>query len=199
MKLNFIQRYLGPAVDPVSAGIAAVQAGLGIVQTISGDAKAKRLQAQRTAYKTPEEIFKILNLSLNNGQGDTLTRDFQTGQVDRAFSQVLGNATRLGADPNDLSALFDQKINSLMQVGNQFHASNMEAFSKVLSAYDIVAENKAAEWKSQQDILKDQIQAASAEKAAGIQNLGSAANAAISLSSSSQVKQIYDPITGKKL
>lgn len=198
MKLNFIQRYF----IPIAAAAAAAQAAIGLVQTISGNAKAKKLLAQRTAYKTPEEIFKMLNLTLSGAPGDTITRDFQTDQIDRTFSQITGNATRLGADPNDLSALFDQKMNSIMKVGQQFHASNMEAMSKVLSAYDVVAANKSAEWSSQQDIIKDKLQAASAEKAAGIQNIGSAVNAGISLSASAKTsdlyKQIADALTALK-
>lgn len=178
-------------MEPVSASIAAAQAAMGIIQTISGAAKAKRLMAQRTAYKTPDEIWKILNASLSMAGGDTITRDFQTDQIDRGFSQALGTSTRLGADPNDLSALFDQKMQGIMKVGQQFHVSNMEAFGKVLSAYDLIATNKTAEWSSAQDIIKDKLQAAAAEKAAGIQNIGSAANAAIGLSAASKTSNLY--------
>lgn len=200
MKLNFIQKYLDPtgggvaSLSPVGAAISAAQAAMGIIQTISGDAKAKRLMAQRTAYKTPDEIWKILNASLSGAQGDTITRDFQTDQLDRAFSQTLGTATRLGANPNDLSMLFDQKMQGVLKVGQQFHASNMEAFGKVLSAYDLVAQNEAAEWSSEQDILKDKLQAAAADKAAGIQNIGSAANSFISLSAAGKTSNIYTQI-----
>lgn len=178
-------------IDPISAGVSGAQAAMGIIQTISGNARANKAKAKRTAYQTPEEIFKLLNLSLSGGQGDTITRDYQMGQLDRGFSQILGNATRLGADPNDLSALFDQKIQGIIKVGDQFHASNMEAMGKILSAYDIVASNKAAEWSSAQDILKDEIQSATADKAAGIQNIGSAANAFISLKSAADIAKLY--------
>lgn len=188
-----------PGIDPVSASIAGVQAALGIVQTISGDARAKKARAKRTAYQTPEEIYKLLNLSLSGGQGDTITRDFQTGKLDRTFSQILGGATRLGADPNDLSALFDQKIQGIMKVGQEFHASNMEAMSKILTAYDTVSQNKVAEWRSREDMLKDDIQAGAADKAAGIQNIGSSANAFIGLQAASKTANLYDPQTGKKL
>lgn len=150
--------------------------------------------SQRTAYKTPEEIFKILNATLNMAGGDTITRDFQTNQIDKSFSQILGGATRLGANPNDLSALFDQKINGMLKVGQEFHASNMEAFGKVMSAYDMVAQNKVAEWRSKEDILKDKIAAATGEKAAGIQNIGSSANAFISANASAKTSNLYKQI-----
>lgn len=196
MKLNYINRYLEPVtgsggIDPTGGVLTALQTGFGVIQTIMGDAKAKRLLAQRTGYKTPQEVWKILNATLSMAQGDTITRDFQTNQVDRAFSQALGTSTRMGGNPNDLALLFDQKMNSLLKVGQQFHASNMEAFGKVLSAYDIVAQNKAAEWSSQQDIIKDKLQAASADKAAGIQNIGSGFNSLIGLTSASKTMDLY--------
>lgn len=178
-------------IDPVSASIAGLQAAAGLIQTISASSKLKRKKAQRTAYETPDEIFKIRNATLNQAGGDTITRDFQIGELDRTFSKISGDALRLGADPNDLSALFDQKIQGMMKVGQQFHASNMESFSKVLSAYNLVADNKAAEWKSREDMLKDDIQALAAEKAAGIQNLGSALNAGIGIAAAAKTSNLY--------
>lgn len=196
MKLNFIQRYFGPdspgsGINPVGAGIASLQAILGTIQTISGDAKAKKLMAQRTGYVTPDAVYKALNLDFSTAQGDTVTRDYQTNQLDRMFSQALGVSTRLGGDANDLSALFDKLIQGKIQVGQEFHKSNMEGISKVLQGYETVASNKAAEWSSQQDILKDKIQAASGEKAAGVQNIGSAANAFISMGASAKTGDLY--------
>lgn len=208
MRLNFITRYFQTAGDAaggvaaaaatgnpaglaVGATLAGLQAALGLVQTISGNAKVKKLLGQRRAYTTPSEVQKILNYSLSLQGGDTITRDYLTGQIDRSFSQSVNAATQLGADPNDLSRLFEMKVNSLMQVGQQYHASNMEAFSKALAAYDLVASNKTAEWKSQQDIIKDKLQAAGLDKAAGIQNLGSAANAYISLDASRRTSDLY--------
>jgi hypothetical protein len=181
-------------INPVSIGIAAVKTGFDIVRTISADAKMKKLLAQRKAYQTPEEIYKMLELSLSQAGGDTITRDFQTNQLDQDFSSIAGDATRLGANPNDLSALFDKKIQGLMKVGEQFHASNMEGMSKVLSAYDIVASNKAAEQKSQQDILKDKIAAAAGEKAAGGMGLVNDANAFIGLSAAGKIGDLYKQI-----
>lgn len=203
MRTNFIQRYLDPGagatgLDPVSAGIAGLQGALGIIQTISGDAKAKRLRSQRTAYKTPQEIFKILQATEQNMGGyDPTTLGFLTNQTDRAFDQATGAATRLGANPNDLSAIFDQKIQGIMKIGADNHALNMEQFGKYLSALDTVASNKAAEWKSKEDMIKDDIQSATAEKAAGIQNIGSAANAFISMNASAKTADLYTDKTTK--
>lgn len=182
------------ALDPVTTGLAAVQAGLGIYQAISGGIKSKRLMQQRRAYQTPDEIFKMLNLSLSQAGGDTATRDFMTGQVDRNFSQGAGILSRYGDAgdvANDLSFMFNQKMNQIMKVGQEFHASNMEAFSKVLGAYNIVADNAAAEWRSKEDILKDKLQAAAADKAQGIQNIANAANTFIGAQSASKTQDLY--------
>lgn len=189
-----------PSPDPfslaLSSTITGMQAAAGLIQTISGGARTKRLLAQRTAYTTPEEIFKILQATQSMAQGgyDPFTLNFLTNQTDRAFDQATGAATRLGANPNDLSALFDQKMQSIMKIGAENQQLNMANFSRYLSALDVVAQNKTAEWRSQQDLIKDKLQAASADKAAGIQNLGSAANSAISISSSADIMKLYKEI-----
>lgn len=182
-------------LDPISTALASAQTAMGIIQTITGDAKTKRLMGQRRAYKTPEEIYKILQATEQAMGGyDPTTLNFLTNQTDRAFDQATGSAVRLGANPNDLSSLFDQKIQGIMKIGADNHAINMEQFGKYLSALDVVASNKAAEQKSQQDIIKDKLASASAEKAAGIQNLGSAANAFIGLDASSKTSDLYKKI-----
>lgn len=202
MKTQFIQRFYDPVsgaagaasgINPIGAAIAGVQGALGIIQSISGNAKAKRLMSQRQAYKTPEEYFKILRAAQANAQQgyDASTLDYLTNQVDRGASQAYGTAARLGADPNQLSAIFDQKMQGLMKIGAENHALNLQNFGKYLSALDVIGQNKAAEWSSQQDIIKDQLQAASAEKQAGIQNIGSAANAAISLTSAARTSDLF--------
>lgn len=201
MKHNFITRFLGPGdaaagLSPLGPIIAGAQAAAGIIQMISGGAKMKRALAERKAYVTPDEYFKIFQATQSNAQHgfDPTTLNYLTNQTDRAFDQATGAATRLGADPNDLSALFDQKLQAMMKIGAENHQLNMENFSKYLGALDVLGQNKAAEWKSQQDIVKDKIQAASAEKQAGLQNVGSAANAAIGLSASSQTMDLYKQI-----
>lgn len=180
-------------VDPVSAGIAGVQAIAGTIQTISASNKIKKLLAQRTAYKTPEEYFDILNATQSMAQNgyDPVTLDYLTNQNDRSLSSSLSAATRLGADPNQLSALFDQSVQNIFKIGAENAQLNMKNFSRYLDAMDVIGQNKAAEWSSEQDIIKDKLQAASAEKAAGIQNIGSAANAAISMSAASQTADLY--------
>jgi hypothetical protein len=183
------------ALDPVSiglsAGLSALQTGMGIVQTISGNSKLNALQKQRTAYQTPEEINKVLQLAMSNAQGDTQTRDFQLNQLDRAFSSSLGASQRLGADPNGISDLFSQKINGIMKIAESSHASRTEAIGQLFNAYNLVAENKAAEWRSKEDILKDQIQAAAGKVQAGYANMSGGFNTGLSAIEANAASNLY--------
>lgn len=198
MKNNFIVKYLDPlaslgASGVVGAGLSGLQSVLGIIQMISGDARMKKLSQRRTAYQTPDEIFDILQATQNRAQQgyDPVTLNYLTNQADRTFDQASGAMLRLGGDPNELSALLDQTMQARMKIGAENHALNMENFSKYLSAVNTVAENKAAEWKSREDIIKDQMQSAGADKQAGLQNVVSAANAFMSLLSSAKTAGLY--------
>lgn len=180
--------------------LAAAQAALGAGQMITGAGRAKRLMQQRTAYKTPEEYFKILQAtqSMASSGFDAFTLNYLTNQTDRAFSQQLGVAERLGANPNDLSALFDQKLQGVMKIGAQNHALNMANIEKFFTAMDVIGQNKAAEWKSQQDIIKDQLQSAAEDKKAGLQNMFGSFNAAISSWASDKTMDLYNEKKEKK-
>jgi len=202
MKLNFITRYfdLGAALGgalgaagPIGIGLSAAQTALGLVQSISGDAKMKKLLAQRKAYVTPDEIYDILNATASRASSgyDPTTLNYLTNQTDRAFSSSIDAATLLGGDPNDLSALFDQKMQATMKIGAENQLLNMKNFERFLQAESVVADSKAAEQKSQQDMLNDRIQAAAANKQAGLQNIGSGLNAGLSVASSYGTAGLY--------
>lgn len=180
-------------IDP-----ATLQQALGVAQTVYGAISGNNAQqgiekamAKRKAFVTPDEVFKILNATQYNAQGDTVTRDFQMGQVDRAFANSVGTAQRLGADPNDLSALFDQKIQGILKVGEQFHNSNMQAFGGYLSALNVVAENKAAEQISRDNMLKDEIQAFAQRKRDATGNVSGGINTVLSGLSAAQQMDLY--------
>lgn len=181
------------ATGPVGLGLGAAQTALGIVQAISNNAKGNRLMRRRRAYQTPEEIFKILNAVENRATSgyDPGTLSYITGQVDRSFSDTLNAATQLGADPNDLSRLLDQKIQATFKIGAENQLRNMENFNKYLGALETVAANDAAEQKSQQDLIKDELQAASAGEQAGFQNILGGANTALSTISSLNTANLY--------
>lgn len=186
---------LGDLANPVSLGLGILQTGIGIVDTLSNKAKQKKLLGQRKAYQTPQEVFDILNATQNNAsQGlDATTLNYLTNQTDQAFSSSIGAANRLGADPNDLSAIFSQKVNSIMQIGAQNHQANMANFRQYLNALGTVADNKAAEYKSQQDIIKDKLQAAGVNLQTATGNISSGVNTVLSSLSAAQIANLYNP------
>lgn len=171
---------LGSALPFVGAGIGLAQAGIGIVQDIKAKKQINGLLDQRSAFKTSGQVYDIVNATLNNAQGDTITRDYQTNQIDQNLANTLGTATRLGADPNVLSSLFGNSVNGIMQAGEQFHASNTAAFSNVISAFKLLSENKDAEYASGQNIIKDKLAAAGANLATGTQNISGGINTTLS-------------------
>lgn len=207
MKTQFIQRYFDPVssaagaaagMTPVGLAVGGLQTILGTVQTIVGSERAKRLQQMLRPYETPDEVFQILNATKNlASQGyDPATLAYLTNQTDNAFASSAGLAKRLGADANTLSNLFNDKIQATMRIGAENHALNMENFSKYLSALSTVSENKAAEQKSKNDIIKDKIQAAVADKQAGLQNISGGFNTALSTISASKSNKLFT--AGKK-
>lgn len=173
----------------IVVGVATV--GYGAYSKGRANKKQKDALSKRKAYTTQDETYQILNALENKSQGDTQTRDYQTQQIDNAFSQQLGVAELLGADANDLSGMFQQKINGILQVGQQFHASNMEAFGKYIGALDMVAKSKDAEYGSQQNIVKDAIQAAAADGKAADATINSGINTALAGYSSYQSNKLY--------
>lgn len=186
---------------PVGLITSGLQTAFGVIQTISADAKLKKLLAQRTAYKTPEEYFDILNATQNRAQQgfDAFTLNYLTSEAEKGLSDTLGSATRLGANPNELSNYFENFSRNIMRIGAENQRLNMENFTRYLSALDVIGQNKAAEWKSQQDIIKDKIQAAAADKAAGFQNIGSGLNAGVSAYSAGQTSKLYNEDMFKKI
>lgn len=181
--------------DPLTL-LAAGQTVLGAVQTLSGKSKINKLLAKRKPYQTPDEIFQILEATQSNAQQgfDPTTLAYLTNQTDRSFASGLGTATRLGADPNALSQLFDQKIQATMKIGAENSRLNMENFNRYLGALDAVAANRAAEQKSEQDLIKDELQAAGAQVQSGTGNLSGGINTGIAAYGANQTANLYKQI-----
>lgn len=148
----------------------------GAVKSGQANRATKKALANRKPYKTPDEVFEMLNAVTQKAQGDTETRDFQTQQIDNAFAGQLEIAELLGADPNDLSAMFNQKMQGIIQVGENFHRSNMEAFGNYLSALNVVGQNKAAEAGSADNLIKDELQALALRKSDANKTINSGLN-----------------------
>lgn len=184
------------ALSPISLGLSGAQTALGIYQQIAGNAKMKKLLAQRKSYQTPDEIFQMVNALQNNVQPDAAAYSFLTNRIDRARDASLGTAERLGANPNDLSGILDQSIQGLMQVGDKFTDDNMKKFYSYMQGLSTLADNKAAEWKSEQDILKDKIQAAGGQAQAGASNISGGINNVVSTLSSDKISKLYKEMVG---
>lgn len=185
---------ISPTLITEALGLA--QGIAGAIGGIGANKKIKDLVASRKAYSTPDEIFQMLNATEFNAQGDTKTRDFETGQIDRGFGQAIGTAEFLGADANSLSSLFDSRVNSLLKVGEQYHASNMESFGKYLGALDEVAKNKVSEQISADNLIKDKIQALAKQKTDATANVGNGLNAIIGGLAADQTMNLYKELPG---
>jgi hypothetical protein len=186
---------LGDAAMPVSLGIGALETGIDIIQNIKAKKERNRLLAQEKAYQTPQEIYDALSASENYAsQGfDPITLNYLNTQTNQAFSSGVNSAEFLGADPNTLSSLFGQKIDSIMKIGAQNHQLNTQNFSQYLNALNTLGANKAAEQRSQQDILKDKIQAESANVASSAQGISNGLNTMLSSLDASAVSSLYNP------
>lgn len=182
---------LAGALPFVGAGIGALQAGIGIVQDIKSRKKINGLLSQRKAFQTSQQVYDIVNATLNQAQGDTITRDYETNAINQNLSNTLGTATRLGADPNMLSSLFQNSVNGIMRAGQEFHQSNTAAFSNVINAFKLLADNKDAEYASQQDIIKDKLAAAGANLQTGTQNISGGINTVLSSLSSKATGDLF--------
>lgn len=191
---NYIRLFHNPLAGIAAAqGVAAsTQVAIGLVQSITGESKMQKALAKRKAFVTPEEVYKIVNATTNRMGGlDPETLSYITGEVDRGFSSSINAATKFGADPNLLSEILDKKIQATFKIGAENQIENMKNFEKYLSAQQLLADNKAAEQKSQQDIIKDELQAAGLNKQAGLQNIIGGVNAGLSAFSSLKTGSLY--------
>jgi hypothetical protein len=181
--------------EQLGMGLSAVQAGLSAFQTVYGTIKATRLSKQLRAYHTPEEVYKNLNAAAMMAQQgfDPATLGYLTSQTQKQTAGALDVASRLGGDPNSLSAILGQQTNNLMKIGAENHNLNMANFQRYLSAMDNVAKNKEAEQISAQNLIKDQIKAATGEKAAGVQNFQNAGNTLMSILAAQKQMELFNP------
>ena len=185
---------LGQAAPGIGVGLGVLQTGLGIIQQIGAKKKINGLLAQEKSYQTPQQIFDILNATQSNAQQgyDSTTLNYLTNQTDQAFSSSIGAATRLGGSPNDLSALFGQKVNDIMKIGADNHQLNMQNFSAYLNAMNAVASNDAAMQKSKQDILKDKLQAAGLQANNATGNISGGLNTILGSLSAAGTGNLYN-------
>lgn len=183
------------AAGTASAIAGAIETGVGIIDKIGARKRQKRLLNQRKAYQTPQEITDILNATEYNAQTgyDPVTLDYLTDETNSAFSSSIGAVERLGGDPNMLSQIFGQNVDNIRRISADNHNLYMQNFSQYLSALNTVGENKTAEWQSQQDIIKDKLQAAGLDIQSATANISGGLNTVLSTLSAEQIAQLYNP------
>lgn len=178
----------------IGATTSGIQSLLGLLGINQGNKKLKKLFSQRTAFNTPQEVFDILNSTQYNTQsgfGDD-TLGFLTDQAERGFATNTGTALRLGADPNIIAGLDDQYLQDIMKIGSQDAMLQLQNFDKFLNAKQLVASNKEAEWASKENLIKDEMAAASSKVAAGQQNLQSGINLGMQVASNATSGNLWE-------
>lgn len=177
----------------VAVGVGAVSIGAGVVKDIRANKANKAAQAQVKAYKTPQEVYDVLQATQSNAQSgfDASTLDYLTNQTDQAFAGSLGIVQRLGGDPNAMSTIFSQKIDAIKGISAQDHQLQLKNFDAYINALNATAANDAAEQKSSQDILKNQLQQIANEKAIAAQQISQGINAGISGYSNYKIAKLY--------
>lgn len=179
--------------NPVGIGLSVAQGALGIIQSIGAQNKINRLMGKRRAYQTQQETYDIVQMAQQASQQgyDPTTMDYLTNQIDRSYADAVGDVNRLGGDPNDIANIFDKRLQAGLKVGAENHNLNMQHFAQLISAKEMLGKNKDAEWMSQQNMIKDELQAASLDKSAGLQNIAGAANTALSTVSAMDAKKLW--------
>lgn len=181
----------------ITGAISAIQGLIGDGQIKEGNQELKRLFSKREAFQTPQQILDIVNMAqFNASQGySDETINYITGQAGAGLSSTLGAATKLGADPNNIAALIDGFYQNIFKVGAESELVKMKKFDSLTNALNLLAENKAAEWQSQDNLIKDQMQAAATKVAGGQQNLQSGVNTALSSLSALATNGLYNTKT----
>lgn len=183
------------AAGPVGLALGGLQTALGIYQGIAGGARAQRAMRKRRAFQTPEEILDLAKFDQSQiGSGlSPQTLQYLTGNADNALSTSLNTASRLGADPNQLSNLLDQRFQQNLAIGAQNQIENMKKFSAYRDSLQILAANDAAEQKSREDLLKDQLQAASAMQQQAVPNVLGGGNTILNTLTSAKIAELFGP------
>lgn len=178
---------------PLVPLIGAVQAITGLFKGNKAAADAKRLRASRKAFQTSDEVYDIVNQTENKAQTgfDPATMQYLDTQIDNTTAAGLGTAARLGANPNDLSAILDQSLMASMKVGADNATMQMENFSKYLGAEQLLANNLDAEWASQQGMIKDDLQAAGQARQEATAQIGAGISNTIAGISAIETEKLY--------
>ena len=159
----------------VQGGIGLIQGGIGIAQGISDNNRLNRLLKQREAYKTPEltnQQFQIAQNQAESGYGaDTL--NYIKSQTDNALTNSLDTATKLGANPNDISSIFSRNVDAIMKTASDSELAKVTKFDKLYTSIANVAAGQDAEFADRRAKNDDQMAAAGMKVKAGNDTLKS--------------------------
>lgn len=186
-------------LDPLSIGTAAVgalEAADGIISKIGSKKRTNKLLDQLDqigTFKTDQGIYDIVNATLNQSQGDTVTREFQQNELDLASSDILGSALKMGGDANSLSNLLQMRIMGSMKIGEQFHQSNMNSFAGLMNSFKLLADNKDAEFFDKKQPYLNRLAAENSRSQSATANISGGVNTLISAGATAATKNIADP------
>lgn len=161
----------------------------GAYKDIKGSSDAKKQQAEsdrlfaaRKPYKTPKEVMDVFNQTQYNAQTgyDPTTLDYLTSQTGNATNAALDTSKFLGGDPNSFASILDQNFQQIFKIGSENNLVKMKKFDALLGATNLVIGNKDAEFASQDNLLKDQLQASALKTQVDRQNQQNGLNLAIS-------------------
>ena len=172
----------------IGAGVGIVGAAAGIYQGFKGASDKKKaleneqqLFKQRKAYQTPSEILDIYNTAKYNAQSgfDPTTMSYLTSQAEGSLATTLDTSKILGGDPNNFASIINQNFQDIFRIGSENDLAKMKKFDALTNATQLVAQNKDAEYASQQNLIKDQMAAEVQKGQAGAANEQSGINLAL--------------------
>lgn len=185
------------AAGPVGLALGGLQTALGIYQGIAGGARAQRALRKRRAYQTPEELLDLGKFDQSRvGVGlDPQTLQYLTGNADNALSTSINTAARLGGDPNQFNNLLDQRFLENMKFGSENQRLNLINYANFRESMRELAASDAAEQKSREDLLKDQLQAAGAMQQQAIPNVLGGGNTILNTFSAANTANLFKQMT----
>lgn len=151
----------GGILNPVSAGIGIATTIAEMIGKGAARRRQRKLLSQVKAYQTPQEIYDALNATEQRASMGLSERtlDYLSGRSDARLSSAIDVVNQLGGDPNILANIFGQSQKGMESIAEMDTEAQLRNFQPYFAAVNNLAANKAAEQKSQQDIIKDKLQA----------------------------------------
>ncbi len=183
----------------VQGVVGVVQAGIGIAQSISGNARLKRLLKQREDYKTPDEVAQAFQMAQQQAQQGfgAETMSYFTNQTNNALTSSLDAAKKLGGNPNDIAAIFSKNIDAIMKTSSDSELTRVQKFDKIYTTLAGVVQGKDAESADRKAKFDDATAAEAMKVKAGNENLKSGLNGIMGAVANNELsKKGKDGITG---